>query len=132
MSVTEMLVAPSMTWLLVRTSPLEVRTIPVPAAEPPSSPSVVLMSTRSGETDEAIDETLAGEPAPVWFDPALPEPVLPVPPKGKPLPKGKLPEPLFPLDPLDPLFGVVVDGLVDPAGLFPSADWLAEVFCQTS
>jgi hypothetical protein len=31
-TVTEMLVAPSMTWLLVRISPFEFRMIPVPAA----------------------------------------------------------------------------------------------------
>lgn len=35
-SVTLMLVAPSTTWLFVRTSPVEVRAIPVPAAEAPS------------------------------------------------------------------------------------------------
>src|ERR1700687_4417169 len=50
--VTEMLVEPSTTWLLVRTSPLEVRIMPVPAAVP--DPVTVLMSTTAGSTLAAI------------------------------------------------------------------------------
>src|SRR5262249_22871435 len=46
-------VAPSMTWLLVSTSPVEVSTIPVPAAAPPWYPSVVTTSTRPGSTFDA-------------------------------------------------------------------------------
>ena len=58
MSVTEMEVAPSITWLLVSTSPFEVSTMPVPAASPFSSPSVDTTSTRPGETLAAIWEVL--------------------------------------------------------------------------
>src|SRR6202521_1643914 len=47
-----MLVEPSTTWLLVRTSPLEVRIMPVPAAVP--EPVTVLMSTTAGSTLAAI------------------------------------------------------------------------------
>ncbi len=39
-SVTRMAVAPSMTWLLVSTSPLGVSTMPVPADSAPWPPSV--------------------------------------------------------------------------------------------
>ena len=56
MSVTEIVVAPSITWLLVSTSPLEVSTMPVPAASSFSSFKVVLMSTRPGSTAAATDE----------------------------------------------------------------------------
>src|SRR5437660_3164201 len=45
-----MWVAPSMTWLLVRTSPEGVSTIPVPAPDPFWKPSLVLMSTTPGMT----------------------------------------------------------------------------------
>ena len=47
---TRIVVAPAITWLFVSTSPEEVSTMPVPAAEPSSSPSPVSMTTipRSG------------------------------------------------------------------------------------
>src|SRR5438477_11535502 len=45
-----MLVAPATTWLLVRTSPEEVSTMPVPAAFPPWYPSTGLMSMIPGLT----------------------------------------------------------------------------------
>ena len=54
MSVALIEVAPSMTWLLVSTSPLEVSTIPVPAALACWYPSVDTMSTRPGDTFEVI------------------------------------------------------------------------------
>src|ERR1700678_3963290 len=54
MSVTLMAVAPSMTWLLVSTSPVDVSTMPVPADVAFSSPSVDTTSTRPGSTREAI------------------------------------------------------------------------------
>src|SRR5471032_1480126 len=69
MSVTLMVVAPSITWLLVRISPEEVRTIPVPAASSCWNPSVVSMSTSPGSTFWAIDETSLGPEPPVEFDP---------------------------------------------------------------
>jgi hypothetical protein len=47
-------VAPSITWLLVSTSPVEVSTIPVPAALPPWYPRVVTTSTMPGSTLAAI------------------------------------------------------------------------------
>ena len=53
-SVTLMAVAPSMTWLLVRISPFEVSTIPVPAAMAPWRPSVDTTSTSPGSTRAAI------------------------------------------------------------------------------
>ena len=54
--VTLMLVAPSTTWLLVRTSPDEVRIMPVPAACPVpwAVLTTVLMSTMAGSTLLAI------------------------------------------------------------------------------
>src|SRR5215831_9357964 len=54
MSVALIDVAPSITWLLVSTSPDEVTTMPVPAACAPWSPSVDTMSTRPGSTLVAI------------------------------------------------------------------------------
>src|SRR5436309_2536768 len=51
------LVEPWMTWLLVRTSPEEVRIMPVPAAWPFSKPSSVLMLTRPLSTLVATDCT---------------------------------------------------------------------------
>ena len=58
MSVTEMEVAPSITWLLVSTSPVEVSTMPVPAASAFWSPRVDTTSTRPGDTRAAIWEVL--------------------------------------------------------------------------
>src|ERR1700737_677040 len=66
-----MLVAPATTWLLVRTSPEEVSTMPVPAAVPPWYPSTVLMSTMPGLTlaatacawEEMADPAPAAVPA---------------------------------------------------------------------
>src|SRR5262245_34216794 len=59
--VMEMLVAPEITWLLVSTSPEDVRTMPVPAASerngPPSRPKelmTVSMSTTAGSTRLAM------------------------------------------------------------------------------
>ncbi len=49
-------VAPLMTWLLVRTSPEDVRTMPEPAASPPPE-SVVAMFTIAGFTFFAIPST---------------------------------------------------------------------------
>src|ERR1700722_10874218 len=59
-----MVVAPSITWLLVRTSPEEVSTMPVPAASSCWKLSVVLMSTSPGSTFEAMAETSDGAPVP--------------------------------------------------------------------
>ena len=66
-TVTVMEVAPSMTWLLVRISPVEVRIMPVPAPAPFWKPKRVLMSTTPGVT-------LAATAAP-WDDVMGPEPV---------------------------------------------------------
>src|SRR5205823_956784 len=65
--VTEMLVAPAITWLFVRTSPEDVRIMPVPAAPlaPPPARSrldayrTVLMSTMAGSTLLAIASLLS-------------------------------------------------------------------------
>ena len=63
-----MLVAPSITWLLVRTSPVGVMIMPVPAASardgPPKIPPMgleitVLMSTTPGVTELAMARPLA-------------------------------------------------------------------------
>src|SRR6476469_5167687 len=53
MSVTRTLVAPATTWWLVRTSPSELRTTPVPAPWAPSYPIVVTTSTNPGVTAAA-------------------------------------------------------------------------------
>src|SRR2546423_7939869 len=58
-SVTLMLVAPETTWLLVRTSPSALRTIPVPAAAPLWYPRTVLMSTMPGSTFAVTEEIWA-------------------------------------------------------------------------
>src|SRR5580658_9601012 len=113
MSVTRMFVAPSMTWLFVRISPFGVRTMPVPAASPPSRPSVVTTSTRPGSTDEAMEETLAGEPDAdeLLLPPLLLE--LPEPPPGKK--PGNWPgrPPVLPLPP--PVLPVVPVPVLPPA-----------------
>src|SRR5271165_6912774 len=57
-----MLVAPDTTWLLVRTSPDAVSTMPVPAASPPLNPSRVVMSTTPGSTLAAIVDVSAFVP----------------------------------------------------------------------
>src|ERR1700735_3264621 len=54
MSVTLIEVAPSITWLLVKTSPVDVSTMPVPAEVACSSPSWDTTSTRLGSTRLAI------------------------------------------------------------------------------
>src|ERR1700722_12375608 len=54
MSVTLIEVAPLITWLLVRISPLEVSTMPVPIASAFWKPSVEVTSTRPGSTLLAI------------------------------------------------------------------------------
>src|SRR5579871_1768363 len=56
MSVAVIDVAPSITWLLVITSPDALTTMPVPAAAPPP-PSVVLMSTSPESTRAAVAAT---------------------------------------------------------------------------
>src|ERR1700694_5754280 len=68
--VTEMLVDPSTTWLLVRTSPEEVMIIPVPAAapEPVLVWMTVLMSTIAGSTLAAIACALS---VPFWLGDGL-------------------------------------------------------------
>src|SRR5437879_5658744 len=43
-----------MTWLLVRIAPVEVRTMPVPAAVPPWKPRIEFTSTTEGSTSAAI------------------------------------------------------------------------------
>jgi len=89
-----MLVAPSMTWLFVSTSPVDVRTIPVPAARAFWSPRVVFTSTSPGSTRDAIAEASEGLPgAEELLEPDEPEPNE-KPPDGKsPEPDGKPPEP---------------------------------------
>src|SRR5216684_1206514 len=68
--VTEMLVEPSTTWLLVSTSPDEVMIMPVPAAapEPLEVWMTVLMSTIAGSTLAAIACALS---VPFWFGAGL-------------------------------------------------------------
>src|SRR5579859_7596359 len=61
-SVTLILVAPLMTWLLVRISPSDVSTMPVPAAAACCRPNVVLMSTIVGSTAVAIPAASALDP----------------------------------------------------------------------
>ena len=78
--VTLMLVAPSTTWLLVRISPSEVRTIPVPAACAPWYCSTVLISTIP---------TCCAEDAVVVAVPLDPVPLDPVSPDGQPEPPGR-------------------------------------------
>src|SRR5260370_41108941 len=66
-------VAPSITWLLVSTSPPGVTTIPVPAAVAPSSDRAEVTSTMAGSSWVAISEALSccwlTDRAPVDFDP---------------------------------------------------------------
>src|SRR3954467_1621146 len=57
---TEMLVEPAMTWLLVNTSPVGVRSIPVPAAWPPPA-SVVVMSPTPRAASAAAGPVCPGE-----------------------------------------------------------------------
>src|ERR1019366_6160852 len=59
-----MVVAPSITWLLVKISPEDVSTIPVPAACACWYPRGVLISTNPGATLFAMDETLLGPEEP--------------------------------------------------------------------
>src|SRR3984885_10009115 len=59
MSVTLIDVAPSITWLLVSTSPDEVTTMPVPAASALWYPGLETMSTRPGSTRDAICDVLS-------------------------------------------------------------------------
>ena len=78
---TLMSVASAMTWLLVRTSPFDEITMPVPAARP--WPSVVLMFTMPGLTLAAIAFALS-EPVldeePPELEPPDPKPLpLPLP-----------------------------------------------------
>ena len=77
MSVTLIEVAPSTTWLLVSTSPVEVSTMPVPADVACWRPSLDTTSTSAGSTREAIAlldstvlEVAVAVPATVW--PMLP------------------------------------------------------------
>src|ERR1035438_10073932 len=87
-----MVVAPSITWLLVSISPDDVSTMPVPAACSLWYPRVVLMSTKPGSTLAAMAETSPGpappelpeEPDPDDPDPDDPDP----PPKPEPGEKG--------------------------------------------
>src|SRR6185436_1202137 len=82
-----MLVAPLITWALVRTSPSFEMTMPVPAARPDSKPSLVSMSTTPTSRTLAPDEPLLEEPEPFALEP--PEPVLPFsvePPLAEPVP----------------------------------------------
>src|ERR1022692_469113 len=85
-----MVVAPSITWLLVSISPDDVSTMPVPAACSLWYPRVVLMSTKPGSTLAAMAETSPG-PAPPEL-PELPEEPDPddpdPPPKPEPGEKG--------------------------------------------
>src|SRR5437899_1618188 len=89
-----MLRAPSMTWLLVSTSPEEVITMPVPAASPPPE-RVTLTSTTPAMTLEVSD------------DPALPPLPLPLPLLLLPPPPKMPPDPVPPLG-FPPLPGVGV------------------------
>src|SRR3954451_423835 len=57
---TEMLVEPAITWLLVNTSPVGVRSIPVPAAWPPPT-NVVVMSTTPRDASAAASPEPPGE-----------------------------------------------------------------------
>src|SRR5581483_4166948 len=91
-SVAVIRVAPSMTWLFVRTSPVELRTMPVPAPEAIPPENVESMSTSAGLTFAAIAAGLDGPPEPL----RLPEPPkLPTPPEppGKVLPNEAAPPP---------------------------------------
>ncbi len=71
--VTVIFVAPAMTWLFVRISPVELMTMPVPAAVP-DVPSVVVMSTSAGSTLPSISARVSFVVEPVL--------VLPVPVAG--------------------------------------------------
>src|SRR5262245_66649240 len=103
MSVAVILVAPGITWLLVMTSPLDVTTIPVPAASPPCTPRTVLMSTSPGFTLEVTaSETLWLE-LPPWPDcPASLSSAPPSPPRLLPGPPSPSPPPGARYDPPDP------------------------------
>ncbi len=100
-------VAPSITWLLVSTSPSDVMIMPVPAASPWLLPvsMVVKMSTTAGFTFEVM---AAGALL-------LPDELFPLPfafpfPNGKPLP---LPNGLKPLPPLLVFGGAVAELLFE-------------------
>src|ERR1700744_6313874 len=95
-SVPVTLVASSMTWLLVSTSPLEEITMPVPSAVSPLYFSVEVMSTTPGSTLAASADAfrepvplLAPVPALAPLPPALDEP----PPELEP----PAPEPALPV-----------------------------------
>jgi hypothetical protein len=111
MSVALMVVAPSMTWLFVSTSPDEVRTIPVPAACALSYPRVVLMSTRPGSTFEAMADRFDGlpeadeidPPGPAVLDPDVPE---------RPAPGVAVPDPNREPN-VEPPAGVALTGVLD-------------------
>jgi hypothetical protein len=81
--------------LLVSTSPVDVRTIPVPAASSLATPRVVFTSTRPASTRKAIAGASEGPPDADERDPDEPDPNGKVPePNGEvPEPNGEVPEP---------------------------------------
>jgi len=72
-SVTLIDVAPEMTWLFVRISPVAVITMPVPAPSACWYENVLTMSTRAGSMIAAIDEVSPVDPddVPGAVDPVL-------------------------------------------------------------
>src|SRR3954447_368244 len=121
MSVTVMLVAPATTWLLVRTTPSEAITMPVPAASPFWAPRTVSMSTSAGSTLAATAETWLSE-GPEADEPVDPEPWEPCDPEPCD-PEPCDPEPWEP-DPKPPPSGapLPVPGLSGRyGGVFPAA-----------
>ena len=81
MSLTLTDVAPLTTWLFVRISPLEVKTMPVPMAVAPWRPRVEVTSTRPGSTRLAICDVVS-----IVFDVAVAFPVGVLPPWDSPMP----------------------------------------------
>jgi hypothetical protein len=82
-------VAPSMTWLLVSTSPPEVSTMPVPAATP--SIRVEVTSTMPGSTWAAVAEVSTEPPDPAAPPGTAPPGRFPAEPLGKSPEKGPVP-----------------------------------------
>src|SRR6202007_1866941 len=64
-------VAPATTWLLVRTSPVEVSTIPVPSAVALAKPCVEMTSTRPGAVRLVIAAVLSAPAAPPVAEPTV-------------------------------------------------------------
>src|SRR5215475_4540852 len=110
-----MLVAPSTTWLFVRTAPVEFRIIPVPAACAPwYFRTVFTATTPTCWAAVAVVPPLPDEPPPSGLP--LPPNGLPLPPNGSSLPPNGSSLPPNGLLPLPP------NGSLDPEPSDPEPD----------